>query len=164
MGLLINIYSKGKYPADALSNFYPHDFQLDGIAISCMEAFLQSLKFQDPAQQIQICQLPAKEAKASGSRQNWQARGCLFWQGAAFSRYGKEYRILLQRAYDAMAGNPHFHHALLDSGRRPLLHTKGRIFRKNTCLTTGELCRLLRQQRRKARRNPTETQIRSSNV
>ena len=117
-----------------------------------MEAFLQSLKFRDPARQLQVCQMTAREAKEIGSQQAWQTEGCLYWQGARFSRNSKDYRQLLQRAYDAMASNPHFVQALLDSGRKPLLHTMGKRLRRNTCLTTGEFCRLLRQQRRKARK------------
>lgn len=43
--MFINIYSKGRYSANALSNFYSHSFAFEGFKnIPCMEAFLQSLK------------------------------------------------------------------------------------------------------------------------
>ena len=61
---IINIYSKGKYPADALSNFAPHSFDFDGVTgIPCMEAFLQSLKFEDEAEQQKVLRLSGKEEK-----------------------------------------------------------------------------------------------------
>lgn len=149
MGLLINIHSKGKYPANALSNFYPHAFRLDGVPISCMEAFLQSLKFEDPYQQVAVCQMEAKEAKALGSQQHWQHDGMLYWQGVPFSRYKKGYRKLLERAYDALCKNPRFAEALRSTGCRPLLHTIGKWSRRSTCLTWWELCGLLGRKRRK---------------
>ena len=36
---IIDVYSKGEYPADALSNFYPHAFVIDGIQCASMEGF-----------------------------------------------------------------------------------------------------------------------------
>lgn len=152
MGLFVNIHSKGKYPANALSNFYPHSFRLDGIPIKSMESFLQSLKFADLAQQVQVCHMDARDAKALGQQQPWQKDGRLYWQGVSFSRYGKEYKGLLDRAYDALGRNPRFIKALQDSGRRPLLHTVGRIFKHRTCLTAGEFCRQLRRQRKHVRK------------
>ena len=44
----MDIHSKGKYPANALSNFAPHLFILDGVECCSMEGFLQSLKFKNP--------------------------------------------------------------------------------------------------------------------
>ena len=152
MGLFVNIHSKGEYPANALSNFYPHSFRLDGIPITCMEAFLQSLKFSDPAQQVRVCHMDGPSAKEAGQKQQWQKDGCLYWQGVRFSRYGKEYQGLLERAYDALGRNPRFIKALQDTGRRPLVHTVGKLSKHRTCLTAGEFCRLLRRQRKKVRR------------
>lgn len=152
MALFINIHSKGTYPANALSNFYPHSFRLDGIPIVSMESFLQSLKFSDIEQQVEVCQMNARAAKELGSQQYWQEDGCLYWQGVRFSRYGKDYRGLLTRAYDALGRNPRFIKALQDSGHAILLHTIGKLSRHNTCLTVGEFRRQLLRQRRKVRR------------
>lgn len=152
MGLFVNIHSKGKYPANALSNFCPHSFRLDGIPITSMESFLQSLKFEDQAQQVQVCHMDAKAAKEAGQQQHWQQSGMLYWQGIRFSRYGAEYQKLLERAYAVMGRNPRFIKALQDSGRCIFLHTAGKLSRRQTCLTTWEFCRLLYRQRRKVRR------------
>ena len=35
MKLILDVHSKKPYPANALSNFYPHQFYLDGVEISC---------------------------------------------------------------------------------------------------------------------------------
>ena len=152
MGLFVNIYLKNKYPANALSNSYPHSFRLDGIPIASMESFLQSLKFSDQAQQVQVCHMSPKAAIEAGKAQNWQQDGQLYWLGIPFSRYGREYQGLLERAFDALGRNPRFIKALQDSGRGMIMCTSRRIFRRRTILTAGEFCRLLRRQRRKVRR------------
>ncbi len=152
MGLFVNIRAKGNYPANALSNEYPHNFRLDGVPIKSMESFLQSLKFSDPAQQVQVCHMEAKEAICAGRQQNWKATEPLYWQGVPFSRYSKACRGLLGRAFDMLGRNPRFIKALQDSGCRPLLHTGGKIFPWNTCLTAAEFCFQLQRQRRKVRR------------
>lgn len=152
MGLFINIHSKGIYPANALSNSYPHSFRLDGIPIKSMESFLQSLKFSDPVQQVSVCHMDARDAIEQGQQQHWQEEGLLYWQGIAFSRYGKEYQSLLDRAYDALGRNPRFIKALQDSGIRPFFHTASKIGRRRSILTNREFCRQLRRQRRHVRK------------
>ena len=70
--MFINIYSKGKYPANMLSNFAPHEFDFDGYKrIPCMESFLQSLKIQDVVDQRRVLYMTAKEAKAYGGTRSW---------------------------------------------------------------------------------------------
>jgi predicted NAD-dependent protein-ADP-ribosyltransferase YbiA (DUF1768 family) len=54
----MDIYSKGEYPANVLSNFYPNGFELDGIKCRSMESFLQSLKYKNTCRQLEICELP----------------------------------------------------------------------------------------------------------
>lgn len=150
--MFIDIHSKGAYPADALSNFAPHRFELDGVQIACMEAFLQSLKAPTAGEQEAVCQMDAKAAKAYGETHPWQDTGVLQWRGRFFSRYGREYRTLLCRAYDALLENENFRQALRSSGHRPLKHSIGKLRRKDTCLTTLEFVGLLYRARRKVRR------------
>ena len=38
---LMEIGSKGKYPSNALSNFAPHPFVMDGVECASMEGFLK---------------------------------------------------------------------------------------------------------------------------
>lgn len=66
---IIDIHSKGEYPANQLSNFYPHSFVLDGIYCQSMEGFLQSLKYKNVEKQRKICLLIGKEAKTAGKRE-----------------------------------------------------------------------------------------------
>ena len=42
----MDIGSGNGYPSSALSNFAPHEFELDGVKCASMEGFLQSLKFK----------------------------------------------------------------------------------------------------------------------
>lgn len=149
MFLITNIYSKGTYPANKLSNFAEHPFELDGISCTSIEAWLQSLKFRNKAEQVEICRLPPKEAKFVGSEKIWN--GYLFWNGNAYRRKGYEYRNLVTRAYDEMARqNRTFRVALLGSGPI-LLHTIGKWRRTKTCLTWWEFCFILTRLRKKLR-------------
>ena len=63
MNKTIDIYSKGDYPADVLSNFYPNEFVIDGVRCGGMEGFLQSLKFKSRKKQDAVAALSGKDAK-----------------------------------------------------------------------------------------------------
>lgn len=58
----MDIGSGTGYPSAALSNFAPHAFTIDGIKCASMEGFLQSLKFENPEMQRQVCTLVGKAA------------------------------------------------------------------------------------------------------
>lgn len=98
----MDISSKGKYPANKLSNFASHRFIIDGIQCNSFEGFLQSLKFKSPIMQIDVCKLVGFAAKKKGSEKNWQKDQTLYWQDKEMKRWGAEYQELLNRAYNAM--------------------------------------------------------------
>ena len=62
----MDISSGTGYPASSLSNFAPHEFEIDGVKCASMEGFLQSLKFQNPEMQKYVCSLVGKAAKFKG--------------------------------------------------------------------------------------------------
>ena len=62
----MNIGSGNTYPANALSNFAPHPFILDGVQINSAEGFLQSLKFKSVEMQEYVCTLVGYAAKKKG--------------------------------------------------------------------------------------------------
>ena len=152
--MIINIYSKSNNEiARKLSNFYPHRFSF-GLEFSCFESFVQCLKFSDPDEQRAVAQMDAKTAKAAGQTQHWQENGgWLYWQGKPINRYQKEYHQLMDRAYDALCQNAEFTDALRRSKGRILVHTIGKIKKKDTVLTSIEFCRILTRKRRKLLRN-----------
>lgn len=157
MQLFIDVHSKKPYPANALSNYFPHRFEMDGLEITCMEAFLQSTKCPDIAFQKVICQkMTAKEAKAVGATYDWKSNGMLYWQGYQFSRYSMEYWRLLMRAYGKLCEVPAFQRAMSHSGHKILFHSVGRWSRKDTCLTTWEFLLLLYWCRIVIRKNKKE--------
>lgn len=144
--MFINIYSKGKYPANMLSNFAPHEFDFDGFKqITCMESFLQSLKFRDVIEQRRVLYMTAKEAKEYGIHKNWCRY--LFWKGKQIDRFSIEHRDLLESAYRAMLDNPNFKQALIDLKRNLLLHTIEKTSRRRTVLTWWEFVGLLYKMR-----------------
>ena len=129
--LIINVYSKGSYPADALSNFAPHSFCFEGGEFKCMESFLQSLKFKDIYEQRQIWSLSGKEAKSMGSEQEWHR--FLYWNGKPIDRFSKQYIQLVESAYQNMFDqNSDYREALQATKGHLLLHTIGKLRRSNT--------------------------------
>ena len=86
--MLINIYSKGKYPANVLSNFAANAFDFAGYKqIPGMESFLQSLKFEDSTEQQRVLYMTAKEAKSYGGEKSWNRY--LYWEGKKVDRFSK---------------------------------------------------------------------------
>lgn len=100
---------------------------------------------------MKIAGMDAKSAKAAGQTQHWQENGgWLYWQGRPTNRYGKEYQKLLDQAYDALLyQNAEFADALRSSRGRILIHTIGRLRKKDTVLTSIEFCSILTRKRRK---------------
>lgn len=151
--MILDIKSKYPYPAGALSNFSAFPFTVDGIECASMEGFLQSLKTEDPDEQRIVCGLigiTAKEYFAdSPCAVRWKRTGFLHWQGKRIWRYGSAYRLLLDRAYDALFQNAEFRKALTAAGDAKLDHSIGKRFRCTTVLTRkefiGQLNRLRKQ-------------------
>lgn len=136
---IINVYSKGDYPADALSNFYPHAFTLDGVECASMEGFLQSLKTSDPEKQKAVCKLAGLDAKKSGRfKFMWKITGSVTWQGEKIKRMSPEYQTLIARAYDELNKNEHFAAALKATENAQLVHALGETDPKRTILTEKE--------------------------
>lgn len=143
---LMDIGSGNGYPASALSNFTPRKFIIDGIECCSMEGFLQSLKFENPDVQIEVCRLVGLAAKRRGQGRNkaWKSARKLWWRGYAFDRHGTEYQELLDRAYRAMFDQcRNFRDALRATHKATLRHSIGSTDSFHTILTQREFCRRL---------------------
>lgn len=148
----MDIGSGSGFPSAALSNFAPHPFIIDGILCNSMEGFLQSLKFQDPEMQKNVCLLVGKAAKFKGKKKKWWKTQTLHWQGQTFKRDSEEYQILLDRAFEALSTNASFRKALLATGDAVLTHSIGKTKITETVLTRNEFCSRLMKIRRDLRR------------
>ena len=136
---VINIYSKGEYPSDILSNFAANGFIIDGVRCASMEGFLQSLKFRDTKRQAFICSLTGKVAKKCGrKRKIWKLTGNAYWQGKKIKRDSVEFDELIKRAYAAMYQNEIFKRALESTRGKVLRHTIGKHKKRATMLTEEE--------------------------
>ena len=107
-----------------------------------MEGFLQSLKFDKPHIQVEVCKLVGLAAKRRGSKRTkaWKSKQVLWWQGVEFSRHSEYYQNLLDRAYGELAKNDSFKRALLATNNAVLTHSIGRSNSSETVLTTNEFC------------------------
>lgn len=147
-GKALDIHSKGEWPTNMLSNFYPHNFTFDGIRCGSLEGFLQSLKTNDLEEQIQICALSGKEAK-SHSTDTWKQDQTIYWKGQSYYRQGDKYIMLLHRAYRAALEQcKSFRDALAATDNVCLFHTIGNPNACDTILTENELCSILEDLRR----------------
>ena len=141
----MDIGSGSGYPSSALSNFAPHPFIVDGVECSSMEGFLQSLKFNNPEMQKEICKMVGKQAKFKGKNKKWYRTQILYWQGIEYKRDSKEYQDLLDKAFDALSENEGFRKALLATKNATLEHSLGKKKIEETVLTKQEFCsRLLK--------------------
>lgn len=142
----MDIGSKHGYPASALSNFSPHPFVIDGVECASMEGFLQSLKFDKPDVQKEVCKLTGFAAKQRGRGRTpvWQRLQTLWWLGNPIDRHSQDYQDLLDRAYTAMyEHSDSFRRALKASGKSVLKHSIGRTNPSETILTISEFCKRL---------------------
>ena len=137
---VIDIYSKGDYPADVLSNFYPNAFVIDGVRCGGMEGFLQSLKFKSRKKQDAVAALSGKDAKERGGRKFlWKMSGNVYWQGKRIKRQSEEFLTLVTRAYREMARQSEtFRDALAAAGNATLTHSIGKHDKRRTILTEEE--------------------------
>ena len=136
----LDIGSGKDYPSNALSNFAPHPFVIDGVECNSMEGFLQSLKFKEPEMQKEVCKLVGKAAKFKGKKKKWWQDQTLYWQGVSYKRESQEYQDLLDRAYNELSKNESFQRALLATGNAILTHTIGKRKETETILTAREFC------------------------
>lgn len=149
----MDIGSGNGYPESALSNFAPHQFEIDGITCHSMEGFLQSLKFQNPDMQAHVCTLVGKKAKFKGKKKKWYRSQTLYWQGQEIDRHGQEYQDLLDKAFEALGQNQGFKKALLATQNATLTHSIGKNKATETILTKQEFCSRLTKLRTKLQNN-----------
>ena len=141
---ILEIKSSYDYPSNALSNFYPHSFILDGVECASMEGFLQSLKYKNPKKQRKICTYTGLKAKKKGKfKFVWKLTGNVYWQGDKINRLSYDFQELIKRAYGAMLENEGFKKALVDSKGYKLSHKIGQQDPKKTILTENEFISIL---------------------
>ena len=139
MDEIIDIYSKGEYPSNVLSNFYPNEFIFDGVKCCSMEGFLQSLKYKNTKKQQKICTLSGKEAKKKGKYKFlWKLTGNIHWQGKKIKRTSSEYKNLIKNAYEALSQNQEFLNAIKATNNKTLTHSIGSHDERKTILTEKE--------------------------
>ena len=136
----MDIGSGTGWPSAALSNFAPHPFVIDGVECASMEGFLQSLKFKEPAMQVEVCKLVGKAAKFRGKKKKWWKTQTLYWNGVEYARDSEEYQELLDKAFDALSQNTVFQKALLATNDSTLTHSIGKSKQQETVLTKQEFC------------------------
>ncbi len=148
MNKTIDIHSKGEYPANVLSNFYPNAFVFDGVKCASMEGFLQSLKFKGKKKQRKVCELTGFEAKNIGKKKwIWKISGNIYWKGEKIKRISSEFDNLINKAFTCLLSNETFVKAIKDSMNYTYTHSIGKHNKRTTVLTEEEFINVLNKTR-----------------
>ena len=137
----MDIGSGTGWPSATLSNFAPHPFVIDGVECASMEGFLQSLKFKEPAMQVEVCKLVGKAAKFKGKKKKWWKTQTLHWNGVEYARDSKEYQELLDRLYQTVYDqNENYRRDIQSCRGVTFTHSIGNNKKSETVLTSQEFC------------------------
>lgn len=143
LGRAVDIWSRGKYPADVLSNLCSNGFRFDGMVCGSMEGLLQSLKQKDKDKQRQVCSMKGRNARKMTST-GWQTDQIVWWRGHAIDRQSPDYLDFISAAYQAMFDqSERFRAALMSTRGKRLFHSNGERDSYKTILTEDELCGIL---------------------
>ena len=143
--MIINIGSKGGWPANVLSNFALTPFEVDDIRCASTEGFIQALKFPNPETQRHICLLVGRKAKFAGkkARKRLRREQKVWWQRKEFKFRSKEHFELIEKALRAkFTQNEVAKRALLATGDATLTHDLGPES-PHTSLPAREFIRIL---------------------
>lgn len=138
----MDIGSNNSGVASRLSNFKGRRFYFGGVECNSMEGLLQSLKFDKPHIQVEVCKLIGMAAKKRGSKRNkaWKSKQILWWNGREYKRDSKEYQNLLDSMFYALGKNESFMKDLLSTGDAVFTHSIGKNKIQDTVLTEKEFC------------------------
>jgi len=146
----MDVHSRKKYPANALSNFAPHPFIFRGHPVNSMEGFLQGLKYKNPDMQLHMFSLVGRMAKEKGSKKNWKRKQILWMLGNPIDRHSQVYQAILDEAYEELfKQNKKARAALLATGNAVLTHHIGTKKPNDTILTEQEFVSRLMKIREK---------------
>ena len=121
-----------------LSNLYPYKFNIDGIEVSSMEGFLQSLKTNDDELKETLWTMHGYMAWKYGQNIDWWSTQTLYWMGRSIRRQSDDYIRLITRAYDCLFSNEDFKDAIIKSLPYKIDHSIGKTNRTRTLLTKSE--------------------------
>ncbi len=158
----LNVFSKSSEPlARALSNFAHTPFELDGVQYASVEAFYQSLKFEDPHKRAEIALLWGNYAKAAAKRAEPAKQTT--YMGTTISLGSAEHYALLERAIRAkLEQNPVIMRVFLESKSRPIIHETGRTTKSQADISpfpSHEFTHLLTKIREDLKAEPRSTPI-----
>ncbi|MBE6418673.1 MAG: hypothetical protein E7031_00925 [Akkermansiaceae bacterium] len=122
-----------------LSNLGHKPFRIDGLSFECLEGFLQCIKTDDEARQMDFCAMLGRQAKKEGSKIAWKHKQTLYWKGRAYGRHTEEYQQLISRAFqECYQQCEEFRTVLAATGNAILDHTIGKVDPTDTILTIEE--------------------------
>lgn len=122
-----------------LSNLAEKRFTFRGERVNSIEAVLQSIKIQDPAEQATFWQAPGFWCKKMGRKLPWQQTRLLWWKGVPMDRDGQDYQDFLDELFVACYMEcPKFKEALIISRDHELTHSIGSTDQDFTILTQQE--------------------------
>lgn len=122
-----------------LSNLYPYEFVFRGFHFKSIEAFFQSIKFNNPVIQQMVFIYSGTDAYhiQKASSYNWKETGYIYWQGQAIKRDSEEYDLLVDEVYISALQNPLYRQAVKNT-TKPIIHSIGKLLKSETVFTRYE--------------------------
>ncbi len=122
-----------------LSNLYPYEFVFRGFRFKSIEAFFQSIKFNNPVIQQMVFIYSGTDAYhiQKASSYNWKEMGYIYWQGQAIKRDSEEYDLLVDEVYISALQNPLYRQAVKNT-TKPIIHSIGKLLKSETVFTRHE--------------------------
>ncbi|MEZ4885722.1 MAG: NADAR family protein [Chitinophagales bacterium] len=115
------LYSNEDFSVKLISNLAHTPFRLNDKKYESVEGFWQSLKFQQENDKNEIAKLHGKEAKKTGSRQNYHKN--IYFERKRIKTGSSEHWNLMEKACRAkFSQHIEAQQALVNTGNRPLYH------------------------------------------
>lgn len=147
----VNMFRDSPWPGKILSNFAETPFTFDGVKCACSEAFIQSLKIEDPTNQKDFCLLQGQEAwqRGSGLTKNIFVEGKVWWKGQAYKLHSIEHFALVKNGLrEKFSQSEEARRALIATQDATLIHDYGQPPGKKQSLPVEIFCDIVTEIRR----------------
>lgn len=150
-----DIHPEGRHPEDILSRLCNNDFCYENVQCGCMEAFLLSLRYQDPEIQRKVCRMDSSDLSHFLKwypAPDWIEKQILWWKGDPMKRDSREYQRLIFEAFSEMfVWSARFRFVLMQTENKKLIYNSGNHDPSKSLLTDEEFCDILTKLRRDRR-------------
>ena len=123
-----------------ISNLFPYVFYFQGQYVNSIESVFQALKFKNKQLQKMVFKyyaIPSNIIKGA-SNYDWTKTGDVYFLNKKFNRFSKEYENFIDKLYVSAIQNKLYKNALINIGKKHIIHIIGKQSKKETLFTMEE--------------------------